>query len=445
EYTPVAVDVSIPFQVNERRFSGAFELSDGRRADIALEVRAFALPSRATFLCEMNTYGMPDSVADYIRLQEIAYEHRLHVNILHYGHHSAAPGARKCVLDMRLASGRRMDEKRYNDIQPGATAAFWDDFAEAFGPLLTGQHFADKHRGAVPLPGFYLTFHESWPLHVRAFFNGDPDAYRAFASHPEYARTFVAILQDFIRTAQAAKWEAGFQVYLNNKGSLREKEKAPWVLDEPASYWDYRALAYYADLVRQAKGERCPINLRYRLDISRPEFARGELDGKADLWVVSTSAMKAYQRLVNDRMEQEKLQVWLYGAPSPAEETSRAIHAWALECYRLGASGLVPWQTVVRDPRALAEADPLALFILDSSSGRTRALSSLRLKAFRRGQQDIEYLELLRQRRNLTRPQMALFMDRFLPLSSQVRQADEADAGTAQYDNLSPEAFRALR
>ena len=188
-----------------------------------------------------------------------------------------------------------MNDKRFNAISPGAKQIWWDDFIEVFGPYLSGECFKDGHRGVIPAPGFYLPFHESWPLRVREFFNGDPDAYKAFKAKPVYAETFVNVVRDFIRIAERERWtQTGFQVYLNNKGSLKDADKAPWILDEPAAYWDYRAISYYADLVQQGKGAKCPIDLAFRIDISRPQFARQQLDGKADISVVSSSALKDY-------------------------------------------------------------------------------------------------------------------------------------------------------
>lgn len=66
----------------------------------------------------MNSYGLPDHVDEFYALQQVAYDHRVHANILHYSHHTAAPGARKSNLDMRLRSGRRMDNKRYDGVEP---------------------------------------------------------------------------------------------------------------------------------------------------------------------------------------------------------------------------------------------------------------------------------------------------------------------------------------
>ncbi len=445
--TVVCVDVFVPFECEQKIIKGAFSVSDGRQIPIELRVRNFAIPREASFLCEMNTYAMPDKVSEFYRLQEIAYEHRVHCNILHYSHRTAAPGARKCNLDMMMADGQRMDEKRYNNIKPGAKQAYWDDFISVFGPYLSGSYFKDGHRGQVPGPGFYLTFHESWPLNVRAYFNRNPDAYEAFKEKPEYSQTFVNIVRDFISVAQKQGWaKTGFQIYLNNKGRLDDAARSPWVLDEPAEYWDCRALAYYGDLVRQAKGETCPIRLQYRIDISRPEFDCGQLLSKADLWVVSSDAMRQYQRIIADRAEQTGETIRVYGTTNRVEESNRQTQAWALWAYRNGAKGLVPWQTADKSGEAMKKADQLGLFIFDRKpDGNTEIHHSMRLKSYRRAEQDIEYLELLRKKLKLTDGELRSFIDSYLNLSGDVVKESDADAGTAMYNEVSPEAFRRMR
>ncbi|MEM6473500.1 MAG: hypothetical protein AAF802_28330, partial [Planctomycetota bacterium] len=268
----VYTDLYVPFEVASGRYVGRLEISDGRSVPIELTVLPVSLPRKASFLCEMNGYGLPDHVDDYYALQQVAYDHRVHANILHYSHRTAAPGARKSNLDMRLSSGRRMDNKRYDAVAPGDKEAYWDDFAEAFGPLLDGSCFRGGHRGPIPPPGFYLTFHESWPLHCRAYFNGNPDAFQAFVDSPVYPETYVNVLADFARLARSKKWmETGFQVYFNNKGSLNDPQKSPWILDEPTSFWDYRALQYYGELTDRGR-DQANVHIDYRVDISRPEF-----------------------------------------------------------------------------------------------------------------------------------------------------------------------------
>lgn len=226
----LVADLFIPFDSDATVIRGTISISDGRSLPLEVAVLPFALPRKATFFCEMNSYGMPDNIDEYYALQQVAYDHRVHCNIMHYSHNTAASGSRKSNLDMRLRSGRRMDNKKYDNIKPGDKSGYWDDFTEAFGPYLDGSLFKNGHRGPIPAPGFYLTFHESWPLNCRAFFNGNPDAFLAFQKHPAYAETYVNILRDFAQVADAKGWnEAGFQVYFNNKGSLEEKSKAPWM------------------------------------------------------------------------------------------------------------------------------------------------------------------------------------------------------------------------
>lgn len=445
--TALFADVYIPFDAPAGERRGTITFSNGRSVPLRLTVLPIALPRQATFLCEMNGYGLPDHVNDYYAIQQIAYDHRVHANILHYSHNTAAAGARKSQLDMRLRSGRRMDNRKYDAIEPGATTTYWDDFAEAFGPVLDGSLFRDGHRGAIPVPGFYLTFHESWPLHCRPHFNGDPDAYRGFQDSPEYARTYVNILRDFARLARDKGWNGtGFQVYFNNKGSLHEPTKAPWILDEPSSYWDYRALQFYGELTDQGRADAKGLQIDYRIDISRPEFCRGQLQGRGDLWVVSSWAFRHYRRLVTDQMERDGLKVWVYGTSNPVHESNRNIQAWALDAWLSGASGLVPWQTVDKTGAALEKGDQLGLFIFDrDAKGETTIRHASRLKAYREAQQLIEYLHLLKAKRKWSLDETRQFVQQYVPLEGEVRKTDEADAGTASYGRLSPTGLESLK
>ncbi len=443
----VLADLYVPFDAPPGVRHGQIVISDGRTVPLQLTILPYALPKRATFFCEMNGYGLPEHVDDYYALQQIAYDHRVHANILHYSHHTAAPGARKTNLDMRLRSGRRMDNKRYDNIAPGAKVGFWEDFAEAFGPYLDGSLFQGGHRGPIPAPGFYLTFHESWPLNCRAYFNGNPDAFSAFSAQPVYAETYVNVLHDFAKLAQSKGWnETGFHVYFNNKGSLKEETKAPWILDEPSSYWDYRALRYYGELTDQGRAGVPKVTIDYRIDISRPEFDRGQLGQRGDLWVVSSWAFQHYRRLVTDRLERDGLKAWVYGSSNHVHETNRNLQAWALDAWRYGATGIVPWQTVDKDGTSLKEANQLGLFIFDKdASGQTVIRHSMRLKAYREAQQLIESLNLLQQHRHWSASQMREFLDQYTPLDAQVHKVNDADAGTTAYDRLTPLGVESLK
>jgi len=338
-----------------------------------------------------------------------------------------------------LAKFNRIKNYRYSNII-GLNDFFRIDY-------LDGSLFKEGHRGPIAAPAFYLTFHESWPLNCRAYFNGDPDAYQSFADQPAYARTYVNILQDFARLAESKGWkQTGFQVYFNNKGSLNEKTKAPWILDEPSSYWDYRALQFYGELTDRGREVAPGVQINYRIDISRPEYCRGQLDRRDDLWVVSASAFQNYRRLVTDRMHRDDLKAWVYGTSNHVHETNRNIQAWALDAWQDGATGIVPWQTVNKSGSALREADQLGLFIFDkNASGETVIRHSMRLKAYRDAQQLIEYLNLLRQQKGWSQNQMRHFVNQYVELNAQVNKTNEADAGTTAYGRLSASGLETLR
>ncbi len=445
--TPVCVDVYVPFDFSSKEVKGSFSLSNGLTIPVEIKIRDFSLPMEASFSCEMNSYGLPNAVKTYYQLQQIAYDHRAHCNILCYSHGTAAPGARKCNMDMLKADGTRMNEKMFNDIKPGTRHIWWDDFTAVFGPYLSGQYFKNAHRGVIPAPGFYLPFHESWPLNVRAFFDGNPDAYEAFKKNPMYVRTFTDVMRDFIKDAKVAGWiRTGFQVYFNNKGKLDDPKLAPWVFDEPASFWDYRALAYYSDLVKQSNTGENPLPIKYRIDISRPEFERGQLYEKAKLWVVNLDAFKKYHRILLDRSERTGEEYWTYGSSNNVEDSSHFIQAWALESYLGGAKGIVPWQTISRGKGSLEKGDQLAIFTILEEPGQEPAVyHSLRLKAYRRAQQDIEYLEILKNRLNLSPWQVSAFVNSYLMLGYEVYKKNEDDAGTPKFKYVSPENFRRMR
>ena len=204
----------------------------------------------------------------------------------------------------------------------------------------------------------------------------------------------------------------------------------------PRAYWDYRALQYYGELTDQGRGRMDPVHLDYRIDISRPEYCRGQLQGRPDLWVVASSAFRDYRRLVTDRMERENLRVWVYGTSNPVEVSNRQTLAWALDAWRGGASGVVPWQTIDKSGQALQKADQLGLFIFDTQpDGRVLIRHSTRLKAYRHAEQLIAYLQLVQARQDWTPSQMRAWIDQQVKLSGVVRKENEADAGTNEYES----------
>jgi hypothetical protein len=117
-----------------------------------------------------------------------------------------------------------------------------------------------------------------------------------------------------------------------------------------------------------------------------------------------------------------------------------------LQSWRLGASGIVPWQTINRNGKAMQQADDLGLFIFDRQpDDKLIVRPTMRLKVFRRAQQDIEYLLLAQARAKQTHSAMCIFLDNYLNLQQKVSRTSEEDVGIASFRGVSGEDFRRLR
>lgn len=426
---------------------GAFHVDEGTlRLPVSLKVWNFSLPDHLSFLPEMNCYGLPDDELDYYRL---AHRHRTVLNRLPY--HQTGQIADGCapVWDSQRS---RLD---------------WSKWDRRFGPLLDGSAFADLPRKRVPVECFYLPLHENWPSPMEGNYYGDYWADRAF---PEsYRQAFVAATRQIAAHLEAKHWnETLFQGFLNNKNNFKangwSRGSSPWLLDEPASFQDYWALRYFArafhEGINQAAGAtaRPAVSrprLVFRADISRPQWRRDSLDGLLDYHVVG-SAMRNYPRLVFERKRTQGEIILEYGSTNPVEASNVQPAAWCLDVWSQGADGVIPWQTVGTTD-SWKQADELALFYphpgRDQPGGPRSSKSllpvpSIRLKSYRRGQQDVEYLTLWSQLYNEPPSATGKQVRAALKLAG-TRQGSGftggEDAGRIDYGRLRPQDLWALR
>ncbi len=397
---------------------------------VSLVVWNFTLPDQLSFLPEMNCYDLPADERAYYRL---AHLHRTVLNrVPYYQNGRVAAG---CAPEW---DGRQLD------------FSAWD---ERFGPLFDGSAFADLPRPGIPIECFYLPLHENWPTPMEGHYNGDYWADRAFPR--AHRQAFVAASRQFAQHIAERGWHRTyFQCYLNNKNNFKargwSRGSSPWLLDEPANFQDYWALRYFGEAfhegVRQA-GERgtAPTKLVFRADISRPQWQRDALDHVLNYNVVAGGPFRQYHRLVRDRQRAFGQVVLEYGSPCAIEQSNVQPAAWCVEAWCLAAQGVVPWQTLGNE-RSWREGDQLALFY-PPRPGESEPAASLRLKAFRRGQQDVEYLVLAAGARR--EPQWLLGEQVLEALRLRGRRqssADEPDdAGRIHYAELSPVDLWRLR
>jgi hypothetical protein len=281
-------------------------------------------------------------------------------------------------------------------------------------------------------------------------FNGDYWADRAFPE--EYRRALVEVARQLAQHIDERGWhDTLFQGFLNNKNNFKEqgwsRGSSPWLLDEPANFQDYWALRWFGQAFHEGVDPvRGRASVLFRCDISRPQWQRDLLDDVLDYNVVG-GAMRRYRRMVLDRKEAAGQVVIEYGSANAIETSNVQPAAWCLDAWCLGADGVLPWQTIGTD-ESWRQADTLALFYPGKPAGYDEPIASLRLKAFRRGQQDVEYLTLFSQVKGVPRRQIGEEVRRGLGLAgrraaSGVPAAE--DAGVIHFGDLQPQALLWLR
>lgn len=425
----VHADVYVPHNARSGEHRGRLTLRNGDQSltlPVTLQVWDFTLPDYLSFLPEMNCYSLPSNEREFYRL---AHRHRTVVNRVPYSQSGRIDDGCAPVWD-----GKTLD---------------WSAWDRRFGPYFDGSAFADLPRQRVPIDCFYLPMHENWPTPMEGNYNGDYWADRAFP--PGYRANFVEVSRQMSRHINEKKWnDTLFQGFLNNKNNFKangwSRGSSPWLLDEPASFQDFWALRYFGSAfhegINQAPGQ---AKLVFRADISRPEWQRDSLDGLLDYNVVG-SAFRPYHRMVIDRKSANGELVLEYGGSNAIEAANVQAVGWCLDTWALGGDGVIPWQTIGR-AESWSRADELALFYPGLSKGAA-PVPSIRLKAYRRGQQDVEYLTLLATLKNQPRWAVGGRVREALRLAAE-RQATGftggEDAGRLHYDRLLPQDLWSLR
>ncbi|MBR4833167.1 MAG: DUF4091 domain-containing protein [Thermoguttaceae bacterium] len=420
--------------------------SNGEKLDLTvrLNVWNFNIPNELSFLPEMNCYSLPANELEYYRL---AQRHRTYVNRVPYSHRGTVGDGLAPKYD---AATRSFD---------------WSDWDRRFGSLFDGSAFADSPRGATPIEAFYLPFFENFPANI--FEEYDETVRPVDAAFSDaYKASLQAALTDAAEHFVESGWsEPRFLFYLNNKMDYKRdgwsRASSPWLLDEPASFQDFTALRFFAEQLRSAledvevatkyNGARKAKNassgarpILFRADISRPQWSRDSLDGLLDVNVVGGDVFRRYNRRVMERRDRFGELVYAYGTTAAPELNGWQPVAWSLDAWSLGADGIVPWQTIGND-ESWKKSDELSLFYPATEESGGKVVASLRLKAYRRGQQDVEYLTALCRATGRPRQDVARALRERFPLEVRLTFRSADDAGTQDYPNFSPDEWEKLR
>lgn len=429
---------------------------------IVLKVNPLVLPDTLSFDVSLNTYGtmghlfgLNDASPEYLALERsyhrMAHFHRATLAVLGYSHSGNISTGYAPPLEGSGANRRVAD---------------WNAWDAHFGPYLDGSAFADLPRPGVPITHMYLPFHEDWPSDIRRYYRYVPSTTRypdvivehalkappiEQAMDPAFAQEFKAVLDDFAQHILQKGWtRTRFQLYLNNKYYYRDaalggRGTSWWLLDEPNHRDDWLALAYFARLLAEArKGWRTQVPIIFREDVSRPQWQRDTLDGLVDLMVVGGGEFFTRTRRLAQMKQKWGVQFWTYGSCNDVKESNIAEEVWAVRAWLAGADGIVPWQTV-GDDAAFDKPEATAILLPGRRFGIEGPIASERLKALRRGEQDVEYLRLLQRAKGWTREQVAAAIAPILHIDAAFVPGSGEDAGTLLVKRASAEDFANMR
>lgn len=399
--------------------------SNGQNLQIPIELKIwdFTLPNKLSFVPEMNAYGTVGPDARGLAYYRLAHEHRTCLNRLPYGWNGSPQIA-------PTWDGKKLDFTE------------WD---RQYAPILSGTAFNGLPRKGEPVDKFYLPFSESWPMSIWDNFTKSYWPESAFTE--EYRDGMQKAYAQFVEHLNQRKWhDTEFQFYLNNKVYYKERgweiSAAPWIFDEPVNTQDFWALRWYALLWHQAitpvKGD---VKAWYRCDISRSHLGRNILWGVMDLDYFGGSSEQKVRQKHDEQILGTHTHFAEYGGANDPGTANLAPVTWCILAWSRGAIGVLPWQTIGESQRAWSTGESTCVFY----PAQGGPVASIRLKAFRRGQQDVEYLTLLGQTHNAPHYAVAAGLRRTINLAGRVIKTHEEDAGIIKFDKVDPTSLWQMR
>ncbi|MBI4681887.1 MAG: hypothetical protein HY757_02155 [Nitrospirae bacterium] len=406
----IYVDLSIPSEIEAGSYHGDIVISrSGIKEEslhINLNVANVVMPRTLTFVPELNIYGGPGKAGSekFMNAHRIAHEHRTVINRVPYS----------------------QDGRVHTDMIPeisfsenGQIKIDWTDYDKRLGPLFDGSAFIKGNRKGIPVEKFYLPFFENWPSELASHYKYKFESKKTqeiISRHAlespilseaitfDYKEKFVRIIKEFGKHFEEKGWsQTEFQFYLNNKWEW-EMASSWWNLDEPMSYDDWMALKFYGVLFQQAIGTK-PAQFIFRADISRQRWQHDWLNGILNRMYVQSEDFFRYPARARQLKEKGQISYSVYGSLNDIDTSNQQTVLWCMRAYLEGADGVLPWQSL-GGPKAFSIPDRNAL-IVDAGKGlNIDWVVSLRVKALRRGQQNVELLALLEKKYGYNREQM---------------------------------------
>jgi hypothetical protein len=171
--------------------------------------------------------------------------------------------------------------------------------------------------------------------------------------------------------------------------------------------------------------------LWYRGDISFSQFGRNILWGIADVEYFGGNDAQKTRMKHDQQILHGDTYFAEYGTANKIEASNLQPVLRCLSAWSKGAMGVLPWQTIGNE-KSWVNVTQTALFYPHPSGPQP----SVRLKAFTRGQQDVEYLEILCNVLKVPKYVIVMWLKEQISLKENYYKTDSTDAGTVDFSDV---------
>ncbi len=410
------IDLYVKKNVTSGIYRGKLRLefkSNGKiiKIPLILKIYNFIMPDKFSFWAEMNAYHIPDNVYEYYRLAR----------------------KNRCIANFWVFRPRL---KR----KGGKIIVDWTGYDKLAGPLISGEVFKNIPGSRLPVECMYLPFIDSWPTELNknnyrypGYWPGKGDSRKYIDDHylrsnyigdalsDEYKKSFFSVQRQFFDHFKEKGWDkTQMQFFFGGKNTHRIDYGVNmwWTTDEPYHWQDWLALQFFDRLWNKGKFYNNVLNnFIARADISRPQWQDDILKGIVDKVYYGGFNNAAFIHRCKIIADNTGISIHAYGTAGRCDLKNIKTFLKVLNAWLNGADGFLPWQTIGTsaslDMQEGCEGN--ALFVPGTRFGLD-VVGDLRLKAFRDAEQFIEYLVLLKNQLNLTRPQIRDGIKNFLML-----------------------------
>ena len=422
----ILVEIAIPAHIPAGEYTSRVLVKGDLNGalNLCVTVFDFALPPAPSFLLEFNSYSSP--VSAVLNDQRSPYRPTPARTIEAEHEFYRCASQHRAYLNIIPVHSQR-GRPRYAPMLRGkgqSVQCDWTYWDQRFGPVLDGSIFKNK----IPPQNFYLPFNLHWPWGYSH--NKDLEDRRLnWREKPEYANDHTLLItQDYLDEWEAVarqtishfvdrNWTGTtYQVYLNHTN--QPNSNSPWRLDEPYDRWDFEVLSYFAKLVDSIFENDQGLKVRYRLDIGHfycrtpttqcykakrydlPLLLDGGgrqlLEPVVDHWYINASHVWGNREMVtNVGNKDSQKEMFVYGGGQRVFDSSTLHRSLFWYLYDFKMRGYCSWNQGCTDPELPLEK-PGARHVWYSGKklGYNGPLPSLRMKQWRRGSYDAEYLKL---------------------------------------------------